>query len=76
MIGFRNGTKEFKLLSSDVNEKYKNILDSKNSIKVEGIEYNTKPKEEEKEGIPKREAIVVQRLENIAYLNMQPLLMS
>ena len=43
VIGFRNGIKEFKMLSSEVNEKYKTIFDAKNSIKVDGIEYNTKP---------------------------------
>jgi hypothetical protein len=75
VIGFRNGIKEFKMLSSEVNEKYKTIFDAKNSIKVDGIEYNTKPKDGETEGMPKREAVVIQKLENIAYLNLQPLLM-
>jgi hypothetical protein len=75
VIGFRNGSKEFKMLSSEVNEKYKTIFDAKNTVKIEGIEYNTKPKDGESEGMPKREAAVIQRLENIAYLNMQPLLM-
>jgi hypothetical protein len=75
VIGFRNGIKEFKMLSSEANEKYKTIFDAKNTVKIEGIEYNTKPKDGESEGMPKREAAVIQRLENIAYLNMQPLLM-
>ncbi len=75
VIGFRNGSKEFKMLSSEANEKYKAIFDAKNTVKIEGIEYNTKPKDGESEGMPKREAGVIQRLENIAYLNMQPLLM-
>jgi hypothetical protein len=75
VIGFRNGTKEFKMLSGEVNEKYKGIFDAKNAVKVEGIEYNTKPKDGESEGMPKRESVVIQRLDNIAYLNLQPLLM-
>ena len=75
VIGFRNGIKEFKMLISEVNERYKTIFDAKNAVKIEGIEYNTKPKDGESEGTPKREAVVIQRLENIAYLNMQPLLM-
>jgi hypothetical protein len=75
VIGFRNGSKEFKMLSSEVNEKYKTVFDAKNTVKIEGIEYNTKPKDGESEGMPKREAVVIQRLENIAYLNMQPILM-
>jgi hypothetical protein len=75
VVGFRNGSKEFKMLSSEANEKYKGIFDAKNTVKIEGIEYNTKPKDGESEGMPKREAAVIQRLENIAYLNMQPLLM-
>ena len=63
------------MLSSEVNEKYQTIFDAKNTVKIEGIEYNTKPKDGESEGMPKRETVVIQRLENIAYLNMQPLLM-
>ena len=75
VLGFRNGPKEFKMLSTEVNEKYKGIFDVKNSIKVEGIEYKTKPKEGEEESIPKREAVVIQKHENLAYFNLQPLLM-
>jgi hypothetical protein len=45
VIGFRNGSKEFKMLSSEANEKYKAIFDAKNTVKIEGIEYNTKPKD-------------------------------
>ena len=70
VIGFRNGTKEFKMLSSEVNEKYKGIFDAKNAVKVEGIEYTTLPRDGESEGIPKREAAVAHRLENLAYLNL------
>jgi hypothetical protein len=58
------------MLSSDINEKYKSVFDVKNAIKVEGIEYTTKPREGETEGMPKREATVAHRLENLAYLNI------
>ncbi len=75
VIGFRNGPKDFKMLSSDVNERFKGIFDPKNAIKIEGIEYSLKPSEGESEGMPKREAVVAQKLENLAYLNLQPILM-
>jgi hypothetical protein len=59
-----------------MHERYsKVIMDPKNVVKIDGIEYTTKPKDGETEGMPKRESIVVSKVENLIYVNAQPLLM-
>ncbi len=63
------------MLSKEMAAKYENL--HANIVKIDGVEYLAKvPGEEGGEGMTKREAISICKVDNLIYVNVRPSLLS
>ena len=65
VISFRNIARDFKLLNQDLRQKYQSL----ETLKVEGIEYQSADHE------TKKESINVQKSDNLLLINVYPTLL-